>query len=67
MKITLLKVTGMNDEQCVRLVTNAIQDLPGIGRVELSLASGQASIEHGPMVSEDDLRQAIADAGFDAA
>lgn len=67
MKTTLLKVTGMNDDQCVRLVINVIQDLPGIGRVELSLASGAASIEHGPMVSEHDIRQAIVDAGFDAA
>lgn len=67
MKTTLIKVAGMNNEECVRLVTNAIQDLPGIGRVELSLANGEASIEHGPMVSEQDLRQAILDAGFDAA
>lgn len=67
MKTTLIKVAGMNNEECVRLVTNAIQDLPGIGQVELSLANGEASIEHGPMVSELDIRQAILDAGFDAA
>lgn len=67
MKTILIKVTGMNNEECVRLVTNAIQDLPGIGQVELSLTNGEASIEHGPMVSEQDIRQAILDAGFDVA
>ena len=67
MNTTVLKITGMHNEQCVRLVTNAIQDLPSIGQVELSLASGQASIEHGAMVSEGDIRQAIVEAGFDVA
>lgn len=67
MKTTLFKVAGMNNEECVRLVTNAIQDLPGIGQVVLSLTNGEASIEHGSMVSEEDIRQAILNAGFDAA
>ena len=67
MKTTLIKVAGMNNEECVRLVTNAIQDLPGIGQVELSVDNAEASIEHGPMVSEQDIRQAILDAGFNAA
>jgi len=67
MNTTLLKVTGMHGPECVRLVTNAIQDLPGIGQVELSLANGEASVEHSSMVSADDIRQAIQDAGFDAA
>ncbi|MEO6352120.1 MAG: heavy-metal-associated domain-containing protein [Oxalobacteraceae bacterium] len=65
MKITVIKVVGMNTAECVRQVTNAIQDLPGIGQVALSLASGVASIEHGPMVSEQDIHQAVLDAGFD--
>ncbi|MGV8899681.1 MAG: heavy-metal-associated domain-containing protein [Burkholderiaceae bacterium] len=66
MKTTLIKVTGMKNEECVRLVTNAIQDLPGIGHVALSLVNAEASVEHGSMVSEEDIRQAILDAGFDA-
>jgi copper chaperone len=66
MNTTLIKVSGMNGPECARLVTNAIQDLPGISHVELS-ANGEASIEHSRMVSADDIRQAIQDAGFDAA
>jgi Cu+-exporting ATPase len=66
MKTTLIKIAGMKNEECVRLVTNAIQDLPSIGHVTLSLTTGEARIAHGAMVSEEDIRQAIADAGFEA-
>ncbi len=66
MNTTRIKVAGMESAQCVRLVTNALQDLPGIGHVEVSLANAEASVEHGPMVSHEDIRQAIQDAGFDA-
>ena len=65
MNTTVIKIAGLNNEECVRLVINAIQDLPSIGHVELSLVSGLASIEHGAMVSEQDIRQAIVEAGFD--
>jgi copper chaperone len=43
---------------------NAIQDLPCIGHVELSIETGEASIEHTSMVSEGDIRSAIEEAGF---
>ncbi len=59
-----LTITGMRDEHCLRRVTNAIQDLPGIGHLEISLATGAATIEHGSFVSEADIHQAIEDAGF---
>ena len=45
MNTTTLTITGMRDEECLRLVTNAIQDLPGIGWLEISLATGAATIE----------------------
>ncbi len=56
----------MRDEHCLRLVTNAIQDLPGIGHLEISLETGAATIEHGAFVSAADIYQAIEDAGFGA-
>ena len=46
------------------LVTNAIQDLPGIGHLEIALDSGATTIEHGSFVSEADIHHAIEDAGF---
>lgn len=59
------KVVGMRDEQCLRLVMNAIQDLPGIAYAEVSLETGEASVEHGAFISEADVRAAVEDAGFE--
>ena len=57
-------VLGMQSADCLRTVMNAIQDLPHIGYVEVSLETGHAEIEHGTLVSEGDIRAAIEDAGF---
>ena len=67
METLLFKISGLKDETCVRTLANAIQDLPSIGHIEISLEKGEASIEHGRFVSPDDIVQAIADAGFEAA
>lgn len=64
MPITTLMITGMRSDDCLRSVMNAIQDLPCIGYVEVSLETGEASIEHTPMVSEGDIRQIIEEAGY---
>lgn len=64
MPTTTLIVTGMQSDDCLRTVMNAIQDLPCIGHVELSTATGEAVIEHTSMVSEGDIRAAIEEAGF---
>lgn len=61
-----INITGMQDAEDLRAVANAIQDLPNIGHVEVSLERGQATIEHGRFVSPDDIVQAIVDAGFGA-
>ena len=66
METLVIKISGMKDEECVRAVANAIQDLPGIGHIEVSLDKGQASVEHGRLVSPDDILQSIVDAGYEA-
>jgi copper chaperone CopZ len=67
MESITIRITGMKDEDDVRAVANAIQDLPSIGHIEVSLAQGEARIEHGRFVSPDDILQAIVDAGYEAA
>ena len=64
MPTTTLMITGMRSDDCLRSVMNAIQDLPCIGYVEVSLETGEASIEHTTMVSEGDIRQIIEKAGY---
>ena len=66
METLLIKVHGLQDETCVRTLANAIQDLPNIGHLEISLEKGEVSVEHGRFVSPDDICQAVVDAGFDA-
>lgn len=66
MDTLLLKIRGIQDESCVRTLANAIQDLPNIGHMEISLERGEVSVEHGRFVSPDDICQAIVDAGFEA-
>lgn len=66
MDTLIIKISGMKDEQCVRSVANAIQDLPHIGHIEISLEKGEASIEHGRLIEPGDILQAIEDAGYPA-
>jgi copper chaperone CopZ len=66
METITIRISGMKDEQCVRAVANAIQDLPSIGHIEVSLEKGEASVEHGRFVSPGDIYQAIEDAGYGA-
>ena len=66
METIVISIGGMKDEHCVRSVANAIQDLPGIGQIEVSLEKGEASVEHGRLVSPEDIVQAIVDAGYEA-
>ena len=64
---TTIKILNMQSDECLRLVINAIQDLPCIGHVEVSMSTGEATIEHTSMVSESDIRQIIEDAGYPTA
>lgn len=66
METIIVRISGMKDEESVRAVTNAIQDLPSIGQVEVSLEKGEASVEHGRFVSPEDILGAIADAGYES-
>lgn len=66
MDTLLFKINGLQDEASVRTLANAIQDLPNIGHLEISLEKGEARVEHGRFVSPDDILQAIVDAGFEA-
>lgn len=60
------KLANMHSPDCVRLLTNAIQDLPCITHVEVSLQHQTVRVEHTRMVAADDILQAIIDAGFAA-
>ncbi len=44
--MTKLKIDGMTCQHCVRAVSGALQEVPGVDRVvEVSLERGEASVE----------------------
>ena len=66
METIIIKIIGMKDVDDVRTVANAIQDLPHIGQIEVSLERGEASIEYGRFIGAEDILRIIEDAGFAA-
>lgn len=56
-------IEGMSCAHCVKHVTNALNELDGITRVIVDLASNTATIEGN--VSEEAVKAAIEDAGYD--
>ena len=67
MKTTTLKVLGMSCEHCVRTVTGALTALEGVQEATVSLQNGTAEVRFDPeQVTEEQLRQAVWDQGYDA-
>jgi len=63
-----LKVTGMSCMGCVSSVKNLLGALPGVGRVDIDLASGAVAVEYAAdQVQPAQLRQAIEDGGYGVA
>lgn len=66
METTIIKVGGMSCGGCVKSVTNVLQALPGVAKAEVSLEKAEARVEHDANATRDAMKQAIADAGFEA-
>jgi len=60
-------VDGMTCNGCVRSVTNAIRQVPGIANVDVSLGDKRANVEYDPATcTPAQIVGAIVGAGFDA-
>lgn len=58
-------VYGMTCEHCVRRVTKALESLPGMGEVSVSLQDSKANFSYDPdQVNEVAIRTAIEEAGY---
>ena len=60
--VTRVRVEGMSCQHCVRAVFTALTAVPGITRADVSI--GAVEVEHDGGVSVDQLRDAIAVAGY---
>jgi copper chaperone len=60
--ITRVRVAGMSCQHCVRAVFTALAAVDGIARAEVSI--GAVEVEHDGRVTVEQLRDAIAVAGY---
>lgn len=68
MESIVLKVKGMSCGGCVTSVTNVLLGLPGVAKAEVSLEKGEAAVEYDAgRTTREQMAQAVADAGFEAA
>lgn len=68
MESSTLKVGGMSCQGCVKSITKVLLELPGVDQAEVSLERGEARVAYDAgKVTPAALKQAIEDAGFEAA
>ena len=64
---TVIKVGGMTCDHCKMAVTRALQGLPGVKEVEVSLERGEARVKHEPGTpTEAAMKEAVRRAGYEA-
>lgn len=62
-----LRIEGLHCDGCVRSVTRMLSALPGVDRVEVSLAEGRAELSYDPaQTGVAEFRRAVERAGFKA-
>jgi len=64
---TVIAVSGMTCEHCVRAVRTEIGKLAGVSQVEVDLAAGRVTITAEPVPDHAALREAVDAAGFELA
>ena len=65
---TILKVSGMSCEHCVKAITGAVGALPGVTCVDVDLDTGIVTVEHDPsLASVDNIKKEIIEQGYDIA
>ena len=59
-------VEGMTCSHCVLSVQEEVSEVPGVSAVDVDLTTGRLSVA-GEQVSDDAVRQAVAEAGYEVA
>ncbi|SDY08406.1 heavy-metal-associated domain-containing protein [Nitrosomonas sp. Nm58] len=67
MQTTIINIKGMTCMGCVRSIKNVLEKIPGVSSAEVSLEDAQVTIQFdATIVSNDQFKQAIEEAGFEA-
>ena len=61
----VIGIDGMSCQHCVKSVTKALNAIAGCQVIEVSLELKQARVKVEPQVSDEMLKQAIVDDGFE--
>jgi copper chaperone CopZ len=65
METEVLKVSGMTGDACVRKVTHALDGLPGVQKINVSLSAGIITVHYDEsMIAPDRLQAIVAGAGY---
>lgn len=67
MSTSTYTVTGMTCEHCVASVTEEVQEIPGVSAVVVDLVSGAVTVESVEPLSDDAVRAAVEEAGYQLA
>jgi copper ion binding protein len=62
---TTLKIEGMSCDHCVKHVTQALEEIPGVTSAAVSLKDKSAQVEHGDQVTRESLKAAVTEAGYE--
>jgi copper chaperone CopZ len=60
-------VTGMTCSHCVQAVTGELSALPGVAEVQVDLSSGAVTVTSEAPLSDDAVRAAVDEAGYELA
>jgi copper chaperone len=67
METVELKVEGMDCQGCVKSVTRTLSGVPGVQKVDVSLAAANATVTYDPAkTSVPDMKKAVERAGYKA-
>ena len=67
MSTSTYTVTGMTCGHCVSSVREEVSALPGVTDVAVDLASGRVTVESATALTEEQVRGAVEEAGFQLA
>lgn len=60
-------VTGMTCSHCVSSVTEEVQEIPGVGSVDVVLETGAVTITSAEPIDEAAVKAAVEEAGYELA
>jgi copper chaperone len=58
-------VTGMTCDHCARAVTEEVTKVDGVNEVAVDVATGRVTVTSEAPVSDDDVRAAVDEAGYE--